>query len=121
MVSHQFLYGDDVVVCLGECASVQMSAFLVMKPAKHQHIFDFIFNAHARKVSSKIIFMAINLIAGFLLYRDIFGVVRSVYSWRLTRADPQPKEKNGASHLEIWNSKSKRMLTMELTYSNRNG
>ena len=26
-------------------------------------------------------------------YRDIFGVVRSIYSWRLTRADPQPKGK----------------------------
>ena len=26
-------------------------------------------------------------------YRDIYGVMRSVYSWRLTEADPQPKGK----------------------------
>ena len=26
-------------------------------------------------------------------YRDIYGVMRSVYSWRLTKSDPQPSGK----------------------------
>ena len=32
-------------------------------------------------------------------YRDIYGVTRSVYSWRLTKSDPQPKGKRPCKYL----------------------
>ena len=40
-------------------------------------------------------------------YRDIYGVMRSAYSWRLTEADPQPKGKKRCEPLRVMEEKIK--------------
>ena len=43
-------------------------------------------------------------------YRDIYGVMRSVYSWRLTKADPQPSGKRPCQTLRDLEAEIKKDL-----------
>ena len=43
-------------------------------------------------------------------YRDIYGIMRSVYSWRLTKADPQPQGKRQCKCLRDLEEEIKRDL-----------